>query len=107
MNEFKKMTPYVLTSAASFYLLPLLCNSTGSFMVILLIIIPLTCFVTSFVYGFKNGWNLFFSIVLGILFIPAIFIYFNSSAWIYFVGYSIISSSGVFVGKTIKNINKA
>ncbi len=103
MNEFKKMTTYFLASAVSYYLFPLFGNSTGSFMVILLIIIPLTCFVISFIYGFKNGWNFFFSIIIGILFIPAIFIYFNSTAWVYIVGYLIISSAGVFVGKSFKN----
>jgi hypothetical protein len=103
MNEFNKMTTYFLASAASFYLFPLLGNSTGSFMLILLVIIPLTCFVISFIYGFKNGWNMFFPIAIGILFIPAIFIYFNSTAWVYIVGYSIISSAGVFVGKAINN----
>jgi Ca2+/Na+ antiporter len=97
------MIPYFLASAVSFYLLPLIGNSTGSFMVILLVIIPLTCFAISFIYGFRNGWNLFFPIAIGILFIPAIFIYFNSTAWVYIVGYSIISLAGVFVGKTIKN----
>ena len=103
MNEFKKMIPYFLASAASFYLFPLLGNSTGSFMLILLVIIPLTCFAISFIYGLKNGWNRFFPIAIGILFIPAIFIYFNSTAWVYIVGYSIISLAGVFVGKTIRN----
>ncbi len=103
MNEFKKMTIYFLASATSFYLFPLLGNSTGSFMVILLVIIPLTCFAISFIYGFKNGWNLFFSLAIGILFIPAIFIHFNSTAWVYVVAYSTISLAGVFVGKTLKN----
>lgn len=103
MKEFKKMITYFLASAASFYLFPLLGNSTGSFMIILLVIIPLTSLSISFIYGFKNGWNLFFPLVTGILFIPAIFIYFNSTAWVYIVGYSIISTAGVFAGKTIKN----
>jgi Ca2+/Na+ antiporter len=103
MNEFKTMAPYFLASATSFYLFPLLGNSTGSFILILLVIIPLTCFAISFIYGFKNGWNLFFPIAIGILFIPVIFIYFNSTAWVYIVGYSVISLAGVFVGKTIKN----
>jgi len=97
------MTPYVLTAAASFYFLPLFGKSTGSFMTILLIILPLTCFVTSCVYGFNNGWNFIFPIVIGILFIFTIFIYFNSTAWVYAVGYSMISAVGVFTGKTIKN----
>lgn len=103
MNKLKKMTIYFLASAISFYLFPLLGNSTGSFMVILLLIIPLSCFAISYVYGYKNGWNMIFPIAIGILFIPAIFVYFNSTAWVYSVGYSIISAAGVFVGKTVKS----
>lgn len=102
MNELKKMIPYVLVIAASFYLLPLLGSNTGDFMVIMLVVIPLTCFAISFFYGLKNGWSLIFPIVAGILFIPAIFIHFNSTAWVYVVGYSIISLAGVFFGKTFK-----
>lgn len=103
MNTYKKMVPYILTAAASFYLLPLIGKSTGSFMIVLLIILPLICFVTSCVYGFKNGWNVIFPIVIGILFIFAIIIYFNITAWVYSVGYSMISAVGVFIGKAIKN----
>ncbi|MGH4051891.1 MAG: hypothetical protein ACREVX_11185 [Clostridium sp.] len=102
MSVYKKMAPYVLTAAASFYLLPLIGKSTGSFIIILVIILPLTCFVTSCVYGFKNGWNIIFPIIIGILFIFAIIIYFNSTAWVYSMGYSMISAVGVFIGKTIR-----
>jgi hypothetical protein len=102
MNEIKKMIPYLLAIAVSFYLLPLLGNSTGEFMVLMLVIMPLTCFAISSLYGFKNGWNLIFPIAAGLLFIPAIFIHFNSSAWVYVVGYSVISLAGVFVGKAFK-----
>lgn len=103
MDEFKKMIPFAFTIAVAYYLLPLLGNSTGSFMLILLVVLPLICLTVSFVYGIKNGWNLFFPIAIGVLFIPAIFIYFNSTAWVYFFGFSIISAVGIFIGKTIKN----
>jgi len=102
MNKFRKMIPYLLINVAIFYLLPLLGNSTGSFLIILLVIIPSSCFITSFVYGYNYGWNMILPIVIGIIFIPAIFIYFNSSAWVYVVGYSVISAAGVFIGKTNK-----
>lgn len=102
MNEYKKMIPYLLAVAASFYLIPMLGSSTGDFMLIMLAVIPLTCFAISFFYGFKNGWNLLFPIAVGILFIPAIFIHFNSTAWVYIVGYAVISSAGVFLGKAFK-----
>ncbi|MDO9593129.1 MAG: hypothetical protein Q7I98_08125 [Erysipelotrichaceae bacterium] len=102
MNEIKKMIPYLLAVAVAFYLLPLLGSSTGDFMVIMLIIMPLACLAISYFYGFKNGWNVIFPIAVGILFIPAIFIHFNSSAWVYIVGYSVVSAAGVFVGKAFK-----
>ena len=102
MNDYKKMIPYLLAVAASFYLLPLLGNSTGDFMVIMLAVIPLTSFAISLFYGYKNGWNLFFPIAVGILFIPAIFIHFNITAWVYIVGYAVISAAGVFLGKAFK-----
>jgi Ca2+/Na+ antiporter len=103
MKEFKRMTPYVLICAAAFYLLPLLGNSTGSFITILLIVIPLTCFATSFLYGHNNGWNFIFPIIIAVIFIPTIFIYFNSTAWVYSVVYSLIAAVGVLIGKTLKN----
>lgn len=102
MKDYKKMIPYLLATAAAFYLLPLFGNSTGDFMVIMLAVIPLTCFAISFFYGFKNGWNLIFPIAVGILFIPAIFIHFNITAWVYSVGYAVISAAGVFFGKNLK-----
>lgn len=102
MNKLKRMTPYVLTCTIFFYLLPLIGNSTGSFMVILLVIIPFVCFLTSFIYALNHGWDIILSITIGILFVPSIFIYYNSSAWIYIVIYSAISSLGLFIGKTIK-----
>ncbi|MDP2814936.1 MAG: hypothetical protein Q8N92_10870 [Erysipelotrichaceae bacterium] len=102
MSEIKKMIPYLIAIATSFYLLPLLGSSTGDFMMIMLIVMPLTCLAISFIYGFKNGWSLLFPVVVGILFIPAIFIHFNSTAWVYIVGYAVISFAGVYFGKTFK-----
>jgi hypothetical protein len=44
MEKFKKMFLYLLICAAAFYVLPLLGKDTGSFMLILLMLIPLICF---------------------------------------------------------------
>lgn len=103
MDRFKGMVPYLLACAVSFYLLPLMGGSTGGFMLILLIIVPLTCFLASLLYGMNNGWNWHFSIIVGLLFIPTIFIYYNSSAWVYIVGYGMISSTGHFLGDRFKS----
>lgn len=99
MDGIKKRLPYVLICASSFYLLPLLGGSTGSFMAILLLITPLICFFTSFAYGFKHGWDFAFPVGIGMLFIPAIFIHYNDSAWVYAVIYASLSCLGVLGGK--------
>lgn len=97
-DRFKKMLVYLLVCAIAFYALPLLGKDTGSFILILLIIIPVTCFIISLFYGIKNGFDFIFSVIVGILFIPTIFIYYNSSAWVYIIGYAIISLVGNSVG---------
>lgn len=102
MNKLKRRIPYIITCAISFYLLPLIGNSTGSFIIILLVIIPFICFLTSFIYALNHGWDIIIPITIGILFLPLIFIYYNSSAWIYIFIYLAISSLGLFIGKSVK-----
>jgi hypothetical protein len=98
MDRFKKMVVYLSVCTIAFYALPLLGKDTGYFILILLIIIPGICFITSLFYGIKNGFDFIFSVIVGILFIPTIFIYYNSSAWVYIIGDPIISLGGNSVG---------
>jgi hypothetical protein len=53
MNELKEMLPYLLVYVVAFYILPLLGKDIGSFMLILLVVTPLACFVASLFYGIK------------------------------------------------------
>jgi len=105
MNTLKKMVPYVLLCTIAFYLLPLFGQTTGSFMLILLVLIPFICFLTSLVYGLKHDWNLLYPILIGLLFAPTVFLYYNSSAWVYCLGYSFLSLVGIYIGKSIKDNN--
>ena len=98
MDKFKNMLSYLLIFAITFYILPLLGKVIGNFMFILLILIPLICFITSLLYSLKNGLNLVFSFIVGVLFIPTIVTYYNSSAWVYIIGYTIISLTGNLIG---------
>ena len=99
MDKIKKMLPHLLICAVAFYGLPLLGKDTGSFMTILLIAMPLICFIVSVFYGVKNGFNFILSLIVGILFIPTIFIYYNSSSWGYTIAYAIISLAGNLIGE--------
>ena len=94
MDKLQKMLPYLIINIITFYVLPLLGRNTGSFMLILLIIMPLICFFSSLLYGFKEGFQLIYPIIVAIIFIPTIFIYYNSSAWIYTLIYAGIAFIG-------------
>ncbi len=97
-TQLKRKIPFVLMCVVSFYFFPLFGDSTGSFMAILLFIIPLVTLITSLLYGLKIGMDLYFPLLIGVLFVPTIFIYYNSTAWVYTIGYAIISLIGVFIG---------
>lgn len=98
LNKFKRMLPYLIVIALAIYLLPGFGQDTGSFMVILLIAIPIVCFVVALLHGAKWGFNVFFSIIVAAIFIPTIFIYYNSSAWVYTVIYALVALIGSALG---------
>lgn len=99
----KKMLPFLIVVLLDFYLLPFLIKDTGSGMVILLFIIPVICLICSLIYGIKNTFKPIFPFVVTILFIPTIFIFFNSSAWIYIPINGLISFIGVYIGAQIQH----
>ncbi len=100
--KLKKMLPYLIVNILSFYLLPLLMRDTGSAMLILLFILPIIVAITSSIYGYEsNKIDLIYSLLIAILFIPTIFVYMNITAWVYTIGYFIVSILFNFIGKSI------
>ena len=95
------MLPYWGIILVVFYLLPIVIQGMGSAMLILLIAIPVICFVCALLYGTKNGFNIIFPIVVGLLFIPSLFIFYNETAWVYSVAYLVISLIGNLIGMEI------
>ena len=100
--SWKKYLPYLIVILVNFYLLPLFIRDTGSGMLMLLLIMPLTCLVTATVHGMKTGAMFVFAIVTGVLFIPGIFLFFNESAWVYAPAYALITLIGGLIGKTLR-----
>ena len=98
MQKVKPMLPYLGIILVVFYLLPIVIQGMGSAMLILLIAIPVICFVCALLYGIKNGFNIIFPIVVGLLFIPSLFIFYNETAWVYSVAYLVISLIGNLIG---------
>ncbi len=101
MKKLKDMLPFLLIILGTFYLLPMLIQDTGTGMMALLIIIPLICFISSLIYGLKKPFSIFYPIIVGVLFVPSILIFYNSSAWVYIIGYGIVALIGSFIGVCI------
>lgn len=106
MEKTRKMLSYLFVIIFAFYVLPLLIQDTGSGMLILLIGIPMICFMVSFIYGIKNSFNWLFSLLVMLIFIPTIFIFYNESASIYIFAYGIISLIGNFIGSILCKKNR-
>ena len=101
MEKLKKMLAYLLINIGMFYLLPSLMKDTGSAIIILLILMPLGCFLTSLAYGVKSSFSWPYPIFVMLIFIPSIFIFYNESAMVYVFVYGFISLLGSFVGDRV------
>lgn len=93
------LLPYAITLAIAFYVLPLFIKDTGSGMFMLLLVIPLLTFVCAIVYGVRQGFDFLLTIAAIILFAPTIFIFYNTSAWIYIIAYAVIALVGNGIGR--------
>lgn len=102
MEKLKKNWIYYFIMFIAFYLVPILIKDTGSGMTILLIVIPLITLITSLIYGLRNTFDFVYPLIVAILFIPTLFIYYNTSAWIYIIVYSVIAVIGELIGKILK-----
>lgn len=98
MQNYKTAIPYIIINILAFYLLPLLIKDTGSGMFVLIIAIPIICFIASLLYGIKNSLNLFYIVATVLLFVPTMFLYYNESTLIYVLLYGAIATLGNFLG---------
>jgi hypothetical protein len=99
MKNYLKALPYLVINAVAFYLFPILIKDTGSAMVIMLIGIPVLCFGAAVVFGVKNSFKWYYPAAVALLFVPTIFIFYNSTAWVYIIAYGLIALAGNYIGK--------
>lgn len=102
MDKFKKNLIFYILLIIDFYVIPWFIKDTGSAMIVMLGIIPMVCFVTSMMYGIRNGFDFWYVFIVAILFISSIFIFYNSSAWIYVVVYAGIALLGNFIALPLR-----
>ncbi len=98
-KRFLPLLPYLAVLTAVFYLLPLLMRDTGSAMFLMLCVMPLAAFFTGAVYGLRRGFSLLLPLAALLLFLPTIFLFYNSSAWVYAPACALIALAGNGAGK--------
>lgn len=99
-KKIVSFVPYAAVLAIAYYLLPLIVKNTGMAMIIMLFILPFITLAVSVIYGIRHGFSLLIPIISVLLFAPTIFIFYNSSAWIYIMIYAVISLLGNMIGRT-------
>ena len=73
-------------------------QDTGSGMLMLLVVLPLSCLIAAWRYGSRYLFDILFSILTALIFIPMVFIFYNSSAMIYVLIYGGVSMIGNAIG---------
>lgn len=101
-----KILPYMGINLLAFYLLPLFIKNTGMAMLTLVIFIPVICFIAALICGIKNGFMWYYALITALMFTPTIFIYYNTSAWIYIVSYGITALLGNCIGQLFNKETK-
>ena len=101
MKFIKPMIPYLRVTVLGFYLPPALIRDTVSGMVILLVIMPAVCLTCAVLFGCKHKISLSYPLLVSVLFLPAVFIFFNLSALIYAAVYAVIALAGNLIGSLI------
>lgn len=89
-----------------FYIFPTFAGPTDVMGMIVLIIFG--TFLLSFILGIisANKIKYFYSVFCALVFLPSVFIYYNSSALIHALWYLVISSIGLCLGSIVNKILK-
>lgn len=92
------MIKYIII-ALVYYVLPYMFHSTSGYITLLLVINPLVCFIVSLFDSMKHGYDLSFCVIGALLFILAIFLHYNETAYIYTVIYfAVMLAAGILGG---------
>ena len=102
MAGLKKNIIFYILLFIDFYIIPRFIKDTGSAVIVMLMIIPLICLITSVFYGIRNGFDFWYILIAAIMFTPSIFMFYNSSAWVYVVGYAVIVLLGNLIALPLR-----
>lgn len=99
MKTKKNMFACWIILGLIYNLLPAFIRDTGSGMFLLLLVLPAATLSISVFYGLRQDSILLFPCISGFLFVPAVFLYMNTSALFYVLLYGAVSFAGYGIGK--------
>ena len=102
MEKLKNNMVLYLLLLIAFYIIPLFIKDTASAMTLMLVLIPLICLIISIYYGIRNGLDFWYILSVAVIFAPSIFIFYNSSAWVYAFSYALIALFGNLIALQIR-----
>lgn len=102
MAGLKKNIIFYILLFIDFYVIPRFIKDTGSAVIVMLMIIPLICLITSVFYGIRKGFDFWYILIAVIMFTPSIFMFYNSSAWVYVIGYAVIALLGNLIALPLR-----
>ena len=96
-SKYRQLLVYVVVALLYYFIPVFLIQDTGSVMFFIVIGIPVVVFVVSMLFSVKYGYYRYFPIVIGLLWIPNLFLL-NDSAAIYTLMYAVVSLIGQLIG---------
>lgn len=108
MKKYIKEIIILLIQLFMYYIFPMFAGPTDAMGMVVLIIIA--TFILAIIIGAisKGKIKYFYPVIISILFLPSVYIYYNSSALIHAIWYLVVSSIGevigIIIGKVIYNI---
>ena len=100
-KSVKSTIIFLLINIVIFYVRPSLIVDTGSAMIVLLAILPLSSLFVAVIYGSLNSFHISYPLLVTLAFTPTIWIYFNESAWVYIPAYGALALIGNLIGAGI------
>lgn len=103
--KLKGMIPFLIIVGVMFNILPLgfrflnpVDGTSYIGIILLLMVFPIITLVSSLILGISSGICWLYPVCIAVLFIPALFIYYNDSAFIYMIIYGVLACIGNLIG---------
>ena len=98
MQRVKMILPYIIAMICGFYIVPPLLQERLGDTVLLLAVLPVFCLLCAIIYGWRHRISWLYPCVTALLFVPAVFLYFDMGALIYVAAYAVTTLAGCLIG---------